>query len=116
MDEALREYFEAGGFKARTKLYRERAALVRAGFERLGLKILVAPQLRSNSVTMLHLPDALPYDRLHDELKARGYVIYAGQGHLSSRFFRICTMGEIPWHRLEGLEVALAQSIKVARE
>lgn len=116
LDEALQEYFEAGGFEARTKLYRERAALVRAGFERLGLKILVDPQLRSNSVTMLHLPDTVTYDRLHDELKARGYVIYAGQGHLSSGFFRICTMGEIPWHRLAELEDALAQSIKAARE
>jgi len=111
LDEALREYFEAGGFEARTKLYRERAELVRSGFERLGLEILVEPGVRSNSVTMLHLPDAVPYDRLHDRLKERGYVIYAGQGALSSRFFRICTMGEIPWHRLERLEEALGESI-----
>ena len=111
LDEALQEYAEAGGFAARTSLYRERAALVRAGFERLGLKILVEPDFRSNSVTMLHLPATQTYDRLHDALKTKGYVIYAGQGHLSDRFFRICTMGEIPWHRLEGLEAALAESI-----
>ncbi|MGI5164607.1 pyridoxal-phosphate-dependent aminotransferase family protein [Spirillospora sp. CA-253888] len=115
LDEALQEYFEAGGFAGRTKLYRERAELVRAGFERLGLEILVRPELRSNSVTMLHLPETVTYERLHDELKARGYVIYAGQGSLSSRFFRICTMGEIPWHRLEGLEGALGRSIEAAR-
>ncbi|HXA58521.1 MAG TPA: aminotransferase class V-fold PLP-dependent enzyme [Streptosporangiaceae bacterium] len=112
LDEALQEYFEQGGFEGRTKLYRERAALVRAGFERLGLQVLVKKDLRSNSVTMLHLPDAVPYQRLHDELKSRGYVIYAGQGHLSSQFFRICTMGHIPWDRLQELEDALAQSIK----
>jgi 2-aminoethylphosphonate-pyruvate transaminase len=56
---------------------------------------------------MIHLPDAVSYDKLHDELKSRGYVIYAGQGHLSWRFFRICTMGDIPWHRLQALEPAL---------
>jgi 2-aminoethylphosphonate-pyruvate transaminase len=64
---------------------------------------------------MIHLPDTVPYERLHDELKSRGYVIYAGQGHLSSQYFRICTMGHIPWDRLEALEDALAQSIKAAR-
>jgi 2-aminoethylphosphonate-pyruvate transaminase len=107
LDEALQEYFEQGGFAGRTRLYRERAALVRGAFARLGLEILVEPDLRSNSVTMIHLPDAVSYDKLHDELKSRGYVIYAGQGHLSWRFFRICTMGDIPWHRLQALEPAL---------
>lgn len=115
LDEALQEYFEQGGFAGRTKLYRERAALVRAGFTRLGLEILVKPRFRSNSVTMLHLPGAATYGALHDQLKARGYVIYAGQGNLSSKFFRICTMGEIPWHRLEALEGALAEAIQASR-
>lgn len=115
LDEALKEYEEGGGFAGRTKLYRDRAELVRAAYQRLGLSVLVKPELRSNSVTMLHLPEGVTYEQLHDELKKRGYVIYAGQGHLSSQFFRICTMGEIPWHRLEELEGALEQSIKAAR-
>lgn len=114
LDEALREYFDAGGFEARSQLYRQRAALVRAGFDGLGLDILVAPSFRSNSVTMLALPSGVTFDRLHDELKRRGYVIYAGQGNLSSRFFRICTMGEIPWHRLDQLEDALADGLAAA--
>ncbi|MFI6815798.1 pyridoxal-phosphate-dependent aminotransferase family protein [Nonomuraea sp. NPDC050328] len=115
LDEALAEYADQGGFEARTKLYRERAALVRGQFERLGLRILVDERFRSNTVTMLHLPESVTYDRLHDELKKRGYVIYAGQGQLSADFFRICTMGEIPWHRLEELEDALRDSIAAAR-
>lgn len=115
LDEALKEYEEAGGFAARTKSYRERAALVREGYGRLGLEILVNEAYRSNSVTMLHLPDGVTYQPLHDALKRHGYVIYAGQGRLSSQFFRICTMGEIPWHRLQELEGALEQSIKAAR-
>ncbi|MFI6920384.1 pyridoxal-phosphate-dependent aminotransferase family protein [Nonomuraea spiralis] len=115
LDEAIKEYEEAGGFAARTRLYRERAALVRGQFERLGLKILVDEQFRSNTVTMLHLPENVTYAALHDELKKRGYVVYAGQGQLSADFFRICTMGEIPWHRLEQLEDALRESIEAAR-
>lgn len=114
LDEALDEYFDAGGFAARSALYRERASVVRAGFERLGLRILVAPAYRGNSVTMLRLPEGTTYDRLHDELKARGYVMYAGQGGLASRFFRICTLGEIPGGRLEELEHVLGQALRAA--
>jgi len=32
---------------------------------------------------------------LHDELKAGGFVIYAGQGDLSKTLFRISTMGNL---------------------
>ncbi|MEU8356202.1 aminotransferase class V-fold PLP-dependent enzyme [Nonomuraea sp. NPDC048882] len=111
LDAAIAEYEEAGGFAARTRLYRERAALVRGQFDRLGLPILVGEPFRSNSVTMLRLPRGVLYRALHDELKRRGYVVYAGQGHLSGEYFRICTMGEIPWHRLEELERSLADAL-----
>ncbi|MGH8180078.1 MAG: 2-aminoethylphosphonate aminotransferase, partial [Steroidobacteraceae bacterium] len=30
-----------------------------------------------------------------DALKARGFVIYAGQGNLSQKLFRISTMGDV---------------------
>lgn len=116
LDEALAEFTEAGGLEARVKLYRERACLVRAGFDRLGLRILVPPARRSNSVTAIALPEAVAYDTLHDQLKQRGYVIYAAQGHLAAGFFRICTMGEIPWSRLEQLEDALGAGISAARK
>ncbi|QUH01857.1 aminotransferase class V-fold PLP-dependent enzyme [Saccharopolyspora erythraea] len=115
LDEALEEYEAAGGFAARTHLYRERAELVRSSFARLGLRILIEQPHRGNSVTTLHLPDGVSYPSLHDELKSHGYVIYAGQGGLSTEYFRICTLGEIPWHRLEQLGDALEQSIKAAR-
>lgn len=114
LDEASEEYFEQGGHAARSALYRQRAATVRAGFERLGLRILVAPEHRGNCVTMLHLPDTVTYQRLHDELKARGYVMYAGQGNLADRFFRICTLGEIPAKRIDELEHALGQALHAA--
>lgn len=41
------------------------------------------------------LPDGIGYAQLHDALKARGFVIYAGQGGLSAELFRISTMGSI---------------------
>lgn len=112
-DEAIKEFIEAGGFEARAKLYRERATVVRAGFEKLGLQMPVAPAHRSNTVNMLSLPDGVTYPELHDELKKRGYVIYAGQGKLAQSYFRICTMGEISFETLDELLVDLEESIEL---
>jgi 2-aminoethylphosphonate-pyruvate transaminase len=41
------------------------------------------------------LPAGTSYSKLHDELKAQGFVIYAGQGDLSKMLFRISTMGAV---------------------
>ncbi|MER8120230.1 aminotransferase class V-fold PLP-dependent enzyme [Streptomyces sp. NPDC094031] len=112
LDEAITEYESAGGYGARVRLYRERADLVRAGFARLGLPVLIEEPYRANSVTALELPTGVTYPALHDELKRRGYVVYAGQGRLSRTHFRIATMGEIPMPRLVELEGALEESIR----
>jgi 2-aminoethylphosphonate-pyruvate transaminase len=115
LDEAITEFEERGGFAARVAEYRKRADLLRKGFENLGLKILVEEPYRSNSVTMIYLPEGVTYDALHDELKRRGYVIYAGQGQLSDEFFRVCNMGELPLPVLERFLTDLEQALEVVR-
>ena len=114
-DEAIKEYVERGGFEARSQLYRERAALVRNGFEKIGLTMPVAEEYRSNTVNLLGLPDGVTYDVLHDELKKRGYVIYAGQGKLAEDYFRICTMGELSFDTLDRLLVDLDEVLNQLR-
>lgn len=114
-DEAIKEYREAGGFEARAQLYRDRATLVRNGFEKLGLTMPVAEEYRSNTVNLLRLPEGVTYDTLHDELKKRGYVIYAGQGKLAEEYFRICTMGELSFDTLERLLVDLDEVLIALR-
>src|SRR5205085_7203349 len=89
LDEAIKELEEGGGVAARVAEYRARAELVRAGFARLGLEILVEPAHRSNSISMIYLPEGITYTELHDALKEDGFVIYAGQGDLAKTFFRI---------------------------
>jgi 2-aminoethylphosphonate-pyruvate transaminase len=49
------------------------------------------------------LPAGLTYPQLHDGLKERGFVIYAGQGGLSAELFRISTMGNIQLDDIERL-------------
>ncbi len=61
---------------------------------------------------MLHafeLPEGRTYQALHDALKARGFIIYAGQGALSERVFRISAMGDISADDLARLCQALRE-------
>ena len=107
LDEAIREFQELGGYRSRLADYRARAALLRRGLERLELEILVAEPYRSNSVTTVRLPSGLTFHRLHDELKKRGFVIYAAQGYLAASFFRVCNMGHLSCDTLSRFIVVL---------
>lgn len=100
LNEALSELKEESVAK-RIERYRSYSALLRAGFARLGLKTLLEPHLLSNTITTLRLPEGIEYDHLHDFLKERGFVIYAGQGQLRTHAFRVANMGEL---RIEDLE------------
>jgi 2-aminoethylphosphonate-pyruvate transaminase len=115
LDEALKELEEHGGVTARVADYKERAKLVRAGFERLGLEVLIPREYRSNSISMVYLPKGITYAELHDALKDEGFVIYAGQGDLAKTFFRVSTMGELPLPTLERFLVSLETSISKIR-
>ncbi|MGS0890934.1 2-aminoethylphosphonate aminotransferase [Burkholderia stagnalis] len=93
--EALREFDEAGGWRARHAHYKALADQVQAGLAARGMS-LVLPEGESSVVLRAYrLPQGVTYETLHDGLKARGFVIYAGQGGLSKELFRISTMGAI---------------------
>jgi 2-aminoethylphosphonate-pyruvate transaminase len=95
---ALRAALEELGdetVSGRIARYARAAALVRAGMEALGLRLLLPESLRSNTLTAVRLPSGVDYSRLHDALKARGFVIYAGQGALAATLFRVATMGDV---------------------
>jgi 2-aminoethylphosphonate-pyruvate transaminase len=47
------------------------------------------------------------YGPLHDGLKAKGFVIYAGQGELAKTVFRLAYMGDIQAQDLDRLCAAL---------
>jgi 2-aminoethylphosphonate-pyruvate transaminase len=93
--EALDELTEAGGWRARGARYRELAERIRAGLAELGIAPWLAPGDSSAVLRSYQLPSQMTYDSLHDELKKRGFVIYAGQPPLREQLFRISTMGEI---------------------
>lgn len=111
LDEALDELLEEG-VAQRIARYRRASAILREGFERLGLAFFLPPRLRSNTITALHLPRAMSYQALHDRLKARGFVIYAGQGHLEAQIFRVANMGALSDEDLFGFLAALEEALR----
>lgn len=107
-DEALNELLEEGVMN-RIQRYRKAAALIRQRLRDLGLKPLLPPELQSNTITAYHLPPGLSYPTLHDRLKEQGYVIYAGQGQLESKIFRVANMGALTEKDIEGFLTAFQQ-------
>lgn len=94
LDAALDELLEETP-AGRVERYRLAARFLRNGFAELGLAFLLPPELRSNSLTSLVLPQDVSYPRLHDGLKQRGFVIYEGQGKLRTDIFRVANMGHL---------------------
>ncbi|WP_186222939.1 2-aminoethylphosphonate aminotransferase [Burkholderia gladioli] len=93
--EALREFEDEGGWQARQARYQALADQVRDGLAARGMP-LVLPDGESSVVLRAYkLPAGVAYEALHDGLKERGFVIYAGQGGLSASLFRVSTMGAI---------------------
>ncbi|WP_396330809.1 2-aminoethylphosphonate aminotransferase [Burkholderia anthina] len=93
--EALREFDEAGGWRARHAHYKALADQAQAGLAARGMPLVLPEGASSVVLRAYRLPQGVTYETLHDGLKARGFVIYAGQGGLSKALFRISTMGAI---------------------
>jgi 2-aminoethylphosphonate-pyruvate transaminase len=102
MRQALVE-LEAEGVTARITRYAENARVLRRGMAALGFEILVPEGARSNILTTFRLRAGLAYDPLHDAMKRRGYVIYAGQGEIRTYAFRVSNMGTLTPRDMEGV-------------
>lgn len=94
MQQALVE-LEKEGVEARIARYAENARVLRAGMGALGFDILVPAAGRSSILTTFRLRPGLTYEALHDAMKRRGYVIYAGQGDIRRYAFRVANMGTL---------------------
>jgi len=94
LDEALDELMEET-VAGRIQRYKKAADLFRKGFSEIGLQFLIPEGHRSNCLTALRLPEGVDYSDLHAQLKSQGFVIYAGQGNLQNKIFRIANMGDL---------------------
>ncbi len=109
LNEALDEFGEEGGWPARHAVYAQRMTLVQNGARALGIELLIPAEHTSVVLSAFRLPANLPYQQLHDRLKQRGFVIYAGQGDMTSRIFRVSVMGAITLRDMDRFYQALSQ-------
>src|SRR5512134_1348495 len=110
-DEALNELLEEGVAK-RIQRYRKMAALIRERMSKIGVKAVLTPERQSNTITAYYLPEGLAYQTLHDRLKEQGYVIYAGQGNLENKIFRVANMVALSYAHFTALLAFLELACK----
>ncbi len=111
--EALREFEQDGGWHARGARYRTYADRVASCLRAVGVQGLLPDGVSSAVLRAYRLPPGVGYAALHDALKARGFVIYAGQGALAAEIFRISTMGDLHPDDIERLAAALTDALSV---
>jgi 2-aminoethylphosphonate-pyruvate transaminase len=99
---ALDHLASLGGVAGRHAIYQERVTLLRAGYEALGLRIARWENMPLQSIgTALFIPASTTYDTMAARLSSEPvddhvFEIYAAQGKLSDKLFRIFNMGEYP--------------------
>ncbi len=111
LDEALNELLEEG-VGNRIQRYQRYATLIRTCMAELGVNPVLPAEFQSNSLTSFYLPAGYNYQTLHNGLKKRGYVIYAGQGQLESKIFRVANMGALTEEMVQGFLGAFQQVLE----
>lgn len=81
--------------KKRIGAYARKMAIFEEGLAKLGVRFLVEKKYRSHVLLSAKLPAGISYEKLHDGLKKKGFVIYAGQSALKKTIFRVSCLGEV---------------------
>ena len=121
VEAALAALAAEGGVSGRRAIYQQRAALLRAGYEDLGLEIARWPGMELGNIgTALHIPAGTRYDALADRLATEPFedhvfAIYSAQGPLSATIFRIFHMGAYPLDAYRIFLKALARALRASR-
>lgn len=109
LDAALDEMEAAGGQLQRQRTYLGHMQIIRDGLLALGIKPLMDVSESSCVLHAYYLPTGFSYERLHDALKAAGFIIYAGQGDLAKTLFRVSAMGDISKEDMQRLVAVFAE-------
>ncbi len=107
LDQALSELDNEGGWRVRHARYHRLTERVAHCLAARGVHPLL-PVTESSCVLRAYtLPQGKSYAEVHDGLKQRGFIVYAGQGELAREIFRISTMGNITEYDIERLLASL---------
>ena len=114
-DEALNELLEEGVVN-RIARYRKLARIIRNRMRAIRMKFYLREPLWSNTLTAFNLPEGVFYDHLHDLLRDRGYVMYAGQAQLAESIFRVANMGALTEAHITGFLDAFEEALPEAQK
>ena len=114
-DEALNELLEEGVVN-RIARYRKLARIIRNRMRAIRMKFYLREPLWSSTLTAFTLPEGVFYDHLHDLLRDRGYVMYAGQAQLAESIFRVANMGALTDAHITGFLDAFEEALPEAQK
>jgi len=118
-DEALDELLDEG-VANRVARYRRLARIIRNWMRAVRMKFYLREPLWSSTLTAFRLPEGVYYDHLHDLLRERGYIIYAGQAQLAESIFRVANIGALTEADINGFlsafEAVLPEAQKLGAE
>lgn len=109
--EALRETLDEG-VPARIAHYAALMQLVQRRLLGMGLRFLLDATAYGSTLLSCHLPAGHGYASLHRAMKERGYVIYAAQGALKERAFRLGLIGHFGTAEVTGFLDALEEFLR----
>jgi 2-aminoethylphosphonate-pyruvate transaminase len=94
--EALDQFFEEGGTAARGARYAKNCARLIDGMEALGLKSFLPRAIQAPVIVTFHAPadPAYKFERLYDEARKRGFILYPGK-LTKVETFRIGCIGHV---------------------
>jgi 2-aminoethylphosphonate-pyruvate transaminase len=109
LDELLKE-----GVAGRIAHYRRINRRIRRELKRMGLERFTDTGHESHTITTVKVPDYITFEELYEELKGRGYIVYACKDHLADRYFQIANMGALSDKMIQGFLDTLAHVLEQA--
>ena len=94
LNQALNELIEEK-IENRWERYKQNGRLFKKELKKMGLKFQLKEEKMSNLMVNVLIPENRTYEYLHEELKKRGYITYAGKGQLSGKIIHLANMGTL---------------------
>jgi len=105
----------ADGVDARRTDYRRRNQRLRQGLAALGMYPFTRTGRESHSIVTCAVPSGVSFGELYEELKARGYIVYACKDVLAERFLQVANMGDLDDRTIESFLETAREVIQLLR-
>jgi 2-aminoethylphosphonate-pyruvate transaminase len=113
LHEALLQYEEEGGLRARHARYAENCAVLIAGMARLGLRSFLAPEIQAPIIVTFHAPrdGRYRFTEFYESVRAKGFILYPGK-LTQLETFRVGCIGSVGAPEMERAVAAVAETFR----